>query len=308
MKLPVIPSRDPIKTLGNICFKPGRQRGSHITLVHGAPPRREVAPPNHVEIRRGGGRRAAVRAQGGGSRVAPHPRPAGDGRAVDGPIASYIRQPCGIPASMRQKAVQEPAGVVPGSTSAPGGEETAGAWQHGARAGLPEPGSRFSDEELGARLGVPTTGSIRVSHENRCIVLVDRLGGDGTGGGSVGDIVRCAGQDLGGGGDEDQALDGANLDLALSRARRYAVLGFSRESEEALVLDRVVECDSLCFEKCGGRSVIVFRMRVVGGGACDCEGPSPEVERALQSIEAGTSAGKRYTIDEYVEHIKTVMG
>ena len=210
---------------------------------------------------------------------------------------------------MRQKAVQEPAGVAPDPMSVPGGEETAGAWRHGPRAGLPEPGSRFSDEELGARLGVPTAGGIRVSHENRCIVLVDRLGGDDKCGGSVGDIVRCAGQDLGGGGGEDQALDGANLDLALSRARGYAVLGFSRErAEGALVLDRFVECDSLCFEKCGGRNVIVFRMRVVGGGACDCEGPSPEVERALQSIEAGTSAGKRYTIDEYVEYIKTVMG
>ena len=209
---------------------------------------------------------------------------------------------------MRQEAIQEPAGVGLDPTSVPGGEEMAGAWQHGARADLPEPGSRFSDEELGARLGVPATGGIRVSHENRCIVLVDRLGGDDKCGGSVGDIVRYAGQDLGGGGEEDQVLDGANLDLALSKARGYAVLGFSREGEGALVLDRVVECDSLCFERGGSRNVIVFRMRVVDSGASDYERPSPEVERALQSIEAGTSAGKRYTIDEYIEYIKKVMG
>ena len=49
-------------------------------------------------------------------------------------------------------------------------------------------------------------------------------------------------------------------------------------------------------------------MRVVDGGESGYEGPSPEVERALQSIEAGTSAGKRYTIDEYVEYVKKAMG
>lgn len=192
--------------------------------------------------------------------------------------------------------------------SVPDGEETAGAWRHGPRADLPEPGSRFSDEELGARLGVPTAGGIRVSHENKCIALVDRLGGGDTRGGGAGDIVRYTGQDLGGGAEADQALVGANLDLALSKARGYDVLCFSREGAEgALVLDGAVECDSLCFERDGGRNVIVFRMRVVDGGESGYEGPSPEVERALQSIEAGTSAGKRYTIDEYVEYVKKAM-
>ena len=211
---------------------------------------------------------------------------------------------------MRQEVVQEPAEGGPDATSVPDGEEMAGGALRGPRADLPEPGSRFSDEELGARLGVPTTGGIRVSHENKCIVLVDRLGGGDTRGGSVGDIVRYAGQDLGGEAEADQVLDGTNLDLALSKARGYAVLGFSREEGEgegALVLDRVVECDSLCFERGGGRNVIVFKMRVVDDGAGGYDRPGPEVERALQSIEAGTSAGKRYTIDEYIEYIKKVM-
>lgn len=53
MKLPVIPSRDLIKMLEKICFKPRRQRGSHVILVHADPPRREVVIPNHVEIKRG---------------------------------------------------------------------------------------------------------------------------------------------------------------------------------------------------------------------------------------------------------------
>ncbi len=209
---------------------------------------------------------------------------------------------------MRQEVVQEPAEGRPDSMSVLGSEKMAGVVLHGSHADMLQQGSKFSDEELGARLGVPTTGGIRVSHENKCIVLVDRLGGDDTRGGSVGDIVRYAGQDLGGGAEADQVLDGANLDLALSKARGYSVLGFSREGEGSLVLDRVVECDSLCFERGGGRNVIVFKMRVVDGGVSDYEGPSPEVERALQSIEAGTSAGKRYTIDEYIEYIKKVMG
>ena len=70
-----------------------------------------------------------------------------------------------------------------------------------------------------------------------------------------------------------------------------------------------LECDSFRFERHGGRDVLTFGMRAAGGGGEDGhEKPSPEVEKTLRSIESGTFAGKRYTIDEYIEYIKKVMG
>ena len=191
---------------------------------------------------------------------------------------------------------------VPGGGCERGEPHQAGALSDGTRAILPEPGSRFSDEELGARLGVPLTGAIRVSHENRCIALVDRAGGGPRGG----DIAVYMGQDGRGRGDADRASNGDSPCAALENAKGYAVLDFAREGG-ALVLGRVAECDSLRIEKRGGRDVAVFRMRAAGGEAGGSERLNPEVERDIRSIESGTFVGKRCTIDEYIEHVKKVM-
>ena len=217
----------------------------------------------------------------------------------------------------RQEVVERRAEAAPGSARAAGAEESpsnslqAGTVQHRRVVDVPRFGSMFSDEELGARLGVPPRGRIRVSHENRCIAIVDRIVDDDDGSYAdigIGDTIVYEGQDRRGGGREaDQALDGANLDLALSKARGYTVLYFTREGS-TLVFGKVLECDSISFEKNGKRNVIVFRMRVVGDKPIVYERLNPEIERALQSIEEGTLEGEEYTADEYIEYIKKVLG
>ena len=185
---------------------------------------------------------------------------------------------------------------------APLGPRQAGAVPGGSRSILPRPGSRFSDEELGARLGVPLAGSMRISHENRCIALVDRQDGDSR----DGDMAVYVGRDLRGGRRANRPTDGGGPDMSLLEVGGYAVLDFAREGG-MLVLDRVAECDSLSLEKRCGRDVAVFKVRAVDGQACDDEELNPEAEGALQSIESGTFAGKRCTVDEYIEHVKKVM-
>ena len=214
---------------------------------------------------------------------------------------------------MRQETIHQPAEGAAGPVPVPGGGDGGGAPRAAAAAPLElwartlEHGRRFSDEWLRARLGVPLRGGIRVSHENKCIVIVDRMD-DASSHTTIGILARYMGEDRGGDGGADQALEGGNLDLALSRLRGYMVLGFARDGDD-LVFDGPVECDSFRFERHGGRNVLTFGMRAAGGrGDDDYEKPSPEVEKTLQSIESGTFAGKRYTIDEYIEYIKKVMG
>ena len=159
-------------------------------------------------------------------------------------------------------------------------------------AGALDPGTRLSDEGLRARLGVPLRGRIRVSHENRCMAIVDRMdGGDGgPGTAAAGGLARYMGEDSGGdGGGADRALEGGNLDLALSRVRGYEVLGFARDGDD-LVFDGPVECDSFRFEGRGGRSVLTFGMRAAaagGGEKDDCDEPGPEAEKNAPGHRGG---------------------
>ena len=53
MKLPVISGTDLIKMLEKICFKPKRQKGSHVMLVHLDPPIRKIVVPKHAGLKRG---------------------------------------------------------------------------------------------------------------------------------------------------------------------------------------------------------------------------------------------------------------
>ena len=217
---------------------------------------------------------------------------------------------------MRQEAAERRAEAAQGSAPAAGAGKPqaksmqASAMQRRRGVDVPRFGSMFSDEELAARLGVPLRGGIRVSRENGCIAVVDRVvdGGGSYADIGVGDTILYTGQDRSGGDKEtDQALDGANLDLALSKARGHTVLYFTREGS-ALVFGKILECDSVCFEKRGGRTVVVFRMRVVGDMPVVYERLDPEAERTLRDAETGTFAGKRYTADEYIEHIKKALG
>ena len=219
----------------------------------------------------------------------------------------------GLFAGMRQEIIEQSARAAQGSRPMVGAGKTddsppqVAPVSQGLCANMPKLGSKFSDEELGMRLGVPSRGGIRVSHENRCVELVNR--GDGCGShadADIGGTVRYVGQDRrGGGGEADQALDGANLDLALSKARGYTVLYFTRKGAD-LVFDKFVECVSICFEKMGGRNVVVFKL-VVDDEAGGYKKFNPEVEGILESIESGTLVGEEYTIDEYVAYVKKVL-
>lgn len=65
---------------------------------------------------------------------------------------------------------------------------------------VPGAGERFSNEELRARYGVPMSGGIRISEENRCMVLVDRARPDqGQASGGRGAYILYTGQDSDGG-------------------------------------------------------------------------------------------------------------
>ena len=213
-----------------------------------------------------------------GRRVAAHE---GDGRQAAGARQDAVRVPSGGGAPPPRQA-----GAVPG----------------GSRAIVPRPGSRLSDEELGARLGVPLTGSVRVSRENKCIALVDRRDGDSR----DGEMAVYIGQDMREGRRADEPADGRGPVPSLSGVEGYTVLDFAREGG-LLVLGRVAECGSLSLERRGGRDVAVFKVRAVDGEACDDGELNPEVERALQSIESGTFVGRRCTVDEYIEHVRKVM-
>lgn len=167
---------------------------------------------------------------------------------------------------MRQEAVKEAKRPAPGAGEMRDYSQAAGTLQQGRAVDVPRPGSRFTDEELCNRFGVPMRGGIRVSRENKCIVLVD-LASDytaytNTDGGSV---VEYMGQNHYGDRKSDQVMDGNNLALSRSKEDGYTVLYFTKQ-DDVLVFDRIVEYDSHCIEDekgAGGRRVILFKLRAV---------------------------------------------
>ena len=130
----------------------------------------------------------------------------------------------------------------------------------------------FSDGELHARFGVPMQGGIRVSQENRCIVLVDRSGeGVEKMSADRGARILYTGQDSERTGVHDQEMSGGNLALSRSKGEGYAVLYFTEEGGR-LAFNSLVECDSHEFEfevRWGRqpRAVIKFNLHAVGTDA-----------------------------------------
>lgn len=146
----------------------------------------------------------------------------------------------------------------------------------------------FSDGELHARFGVPMQGGIRVSQENRCIVLVDRSG-EGSGQRSADRVTRIlyTGQDSDRTGVHDQEMSGGNLALSHSKEEGYTVLYFTKEGDK-MVFNSRVECDSHEFELETSwgeqpRAVIQFSLW-----------PVKEVGPAQQKIVRSIEATKEY--------------
>lgn len=134
---------------------------------------------------------------------------------------------------------------------------------------MPREGEVFSDGELHARFGVPMQGGIRVSQENRCIVLVDHsCEGSEQRSADRGARILYTGQDSERTGVYDQEMSGGNLALSRSKGEGYAVLYFTEEGGRWAFNSRV-ECDSHEFEletRWGGqpRVLIKFNLLVVG--------------------------------------------
>ena len=156
---------------------------------------------------------------------------------------------------------------------------------------VPREGEMFSDGELHARFGVPMQGGIRVSRENRCIVLVgsssDSRGHTDT---DRGTCTLYTGQDSDRTGIHDQEMSGGNLALSRSKEDGYIVLYFTKEGGRMAFNSRV-ECDSHEFEFEGSwgkrpRAVIKFSLRAVG-----------KDDHALRKHASG--------IDSAKEHIKS---
>lgn len=189
--------------------------------------------------------------------------------------------------------------LVPSDGGMPLVPRQAGAAPGGSRAIVPPAGRQTWRRRAGRQAWRAPVGSMRASRENRRIALVDRQDGDSRGG----DTAACLDQGQRGGRRADQSTDGGGPDLSLLEAGVCAVLDFAREGG-MLVPGRVAECDSLSLEKRGGPGAAVFKMRAVDGEACGDEELNPEVERALESIESGTFAGRRCTAGEYIEHAK----
>lgn len=106
---------------------------------------------------------------------------------------------------------------------------------------LPKAGERFSNEELHTRFGVPTYGGIRVNRENRCIVLVHRVGADsGYTNTDRGTDILYMGQNT----DQDdlrnqEMTNTNNLALRRSKKEGYTVLYFIKEGNVLVFNSRV---------------------------------------------------------------------
>ena len=138
---------------------------------------------------------------------------------------------------------------------------------------VPAAGERFDEQGIGARFGVPSAGGIRVNHEKKCIVLVDRVDGNMyqnvDGGGTVEYMGRNQPGDYEG--DRDQTMTAENLILKHSKKDGYTVLYFMKEGND-LVFSRLVEYKSdrpAAQESRSGRkrNAIVFTLGTVGGEA-----------------------------------------
>ena len=167
---------------------------------------------------------------------------------------------------------------------------------------VPRAGEKFSDEELHARFGVPVWGSIRVSQEKKCIVLVDPAGNSKCDDIDRGDTVMYMGQNSDREGAENQEMSGSGLApgpskeepadpgerrrraagnnhaLGASKEKGYTVLYFTRErGNDRLRFDSRVECVSHDFDierKAGGQRRVVtkFRLKRVDGAPGAAEG------------------------------------
>ena len=151
---------------------------------------------------------------------------------------------------------------------------------------VPKEGEEFSDKELHARFGVPMQGGIRVSRENRCIVLVGAVDDSPgrTGAGPSATIVHM-GQDADRRGVQNQEMSDVNLALSRSSEEGYTVLHFTK-GRNAMTFNSRVEYDSHEFEfefEAGGgrrpRVVIKFNLRKVGEGA-------PAQQKVADAVEA----------------------
>lgn len=135
---------------------------------------------------------------------------------------------------------------------------------------IPREGERFSDEELGARFGVPLRGGIRVSRVNKCIVLVHLAGiSHGHANADGGTAVSYAGQNADPDGIQNQQMSGDNLVLSRSADDGYTVLYFIKEGTDLVFNSRVayvshgfgVETNRLGQP----RVVIEFKLKAVDG-------------------------------------------
>lgn len=135
---------------------------------------------------------------------------------------------------------------------------------------IPREGERLTDEEIGARFGVPPRGGIRVSWANRCIVLVQPVGiSSGHANADCGTAVSCMGEDADPDGTQNQQMSGSNLALSRSTDDGYTVLHFTKEGAD-LVFNSRVAYVSHGFEveanRLGQPRVVVkFKLRAVDG-------------------------------------------
>ena len=193
---------------------------------------------------------------------------------------------------------------VPTTKEASGDSHTIGAPLN-PHAVAPDPGSKFTDEELRDRFGVRLRGGIRVSRENKCIVLVALVDGNtvyrNT---NDGDTVVYMGENHRGNKEVDQVMDGNNLALSRSREEEYTVLYFTKQGS-MLVFDKIVEYESHRFENREGRKVIFFklgaagieapaRQRIAGGGASGAALQSGPDLDMIETVECAISLNRSY--------------
>lgn len=221
---------------------------------------------------------------------------------------SYMAHPTRFAVEVRQEAVQEMARAVQGSApsagESPGGSDGIDDLQKGPGIDVPEPGSKFTDEELRDRFGVPLRGGIRVSRENKCIVIVSLAGGN-TPYTNVdeGSMVEYMGQNHYGDRKGDQVMDGNNLALKRSREEGYTVLYFAKE-DDVLVFDRIVEYESVRFDYevgASGRKVFFFNLRSVGTETATRRGVAGGGTRAAAESGEALQGGPDLGMIEAVE-------
>ena len=120
---------------------------------------------------------------------------------------------------MQQAEVAEQVKPVAGSVPAPTTKEASSnshaiAAPSNPHTDAPNPGTKFTDKDLRDRFGVRLRGGIRVSRENKYIVLVALVDGNTDyRNANDGDTVMYMGENHHGNKEADQVLDGNNLAL-----------------------------------------------------------------------------------------------